>query len=328
MARAHSAALACAAVAAALLLGGCRSAGGGRTPASSATPHVLSATDDLGKTVALARPARRIVSLSPAATETLFAIGVGDKLVGVTEFCDYPPQAKAIEKVGGYLDPSVEKVAAAAPDLIVAQRGTSSEVLAALEEIGAPLFVLDPKTYDDVVAGIERLAVLTAAPLAGRVVREMRRVAAEVAARLRKAKPKSRPLVLLGDPHLADEAGLWLPGGDTLHHDLIVRAGGRNIAGDVSGGWQALSLEVVLQRAPEVIVATRRADEDAEDKRREVLRALRAAPGWAGTPAVREGRVYVIEENVLLRPGPRLAEALWALARFFHPKLFPEEAAP
>ncbi len=276
-----------------------------------APSYPLAVTDDLGRQLTLARRPERIVSLAPSNTEILFALGLGERVVGVTDYCDYPPEAKAKEKVGGFRDPSIEKIVALKPDLVLATGGVQRETVAQLEKLGVPVFVLDPRTVDGVLGSIRTVARLAGIPAAGEPLAEslQRRIDA-VRARTAGLPEDARPAVFYEVwPDKLRTAG---PG--SFIHDLIELAGGRNVAADTGQPYPEFSVESLVAADPAVIITP------FEQTARDLAQGRR--PGWQGIRAVREGRVVVVDQDLVSRPGPRLVDGLEAFARAIHPELF------
>lgn len=291
---------------AAALLAGC----GGRDVRPAAG---ITAVDALGRTVAVPKPPERIVSLAPSNTEILFALGLGERVAGVTDYCDYPPEARAKEKVGGFKDPSVEKVISLRPDLVLATGGIQREVVDRLDALGVPVFVLDPRSMDEVLAGIRTVARLAGAAAEGE------RVAAGLEARVAATRDRTARIPEAGRPAVFYEVWpdpLMTAGPGSFAHDMIGIAGGRNVAAGTAQPYPKFSLEELLAADPAVIVTP--FAETARD-----LGAGRR-PGWRGIRAVRDGRIAVVNQDLTSRPGPRLVDGLEAMARAIHPEIFGE----
>ena len=242
------------------------------------------AVDDLGDTLRLAAPPQRIVSLAPSNTELLFAMGLGDRLVGVTEFCNYPAAADSIDRVAGYSTLNAERIVAAAPDLAVAARGNDLEGLQTLRDLDIPVFALAISSVEELFSAIERLgrlcgSVPEATALAGR----LRRRVEAVDARVRTAAGRPGAIwCYWGDP-------VYTAGRGTIIDDLIQRAGGRNVARAAPGSWPQVSVESILSWSPEVIVTSYLPD--GPESLADELRRLRSMAGWKALPAVLSGRV-------------------------------------
>ncbi|MDR1419852.1 MAG: cobalamin-binding protein [Treponema sp.] len=273
----------------------------GLTPAGS--PGAL--TDALGRTFTVPPGgAERIVSLSPAVTEILFAAGAGERVVGVTEYCDYPPEARERVSVGGFAGAtvSVERIAALESDLVIVSADMHGRILGLLEDIGIPSFALEPRNFDDVFAAIRTVGILSGCRAGAEETVQIMEGKLGDAALLRSGK--ERPAVyweLSEDPLIS-------AGKDSFVNEALERAGGRNIFGDLDAAWPLVSAEEVLLRRPEWILTG--------DDRRPVPDAAFFArrPGWADIPAVREGRVVLVNAGRLYRYGPRLADAVLEIA--------------
>lgn len=266
-------------------------------------------TDDLGRRVeAPARPAR-ILSYAPSLTETLFAIGAADRVVGRTRFCDWPPEAARVPSIGGILDPDFERIAALHPDLVIATTvGNPRDKVEALARLGYPVFVTSPRTVEDVIGDVVQIGgAVDAREGAARVAARMRADLAAVERRVR-GRPRPRTLVVIWqDP-------LRTIGPGTFLEDLVRRAGGEPVLGRGGAKYPQLSMEVVLQAAPEVILLGRPGEPGRGEER-----FWRQFPT---IPAVRDGRVLCVDLETLSRPGPRITRALGDLARAIHPEAF------
>jgi len=270
-------------------------------------------TDDLGRSVKIAAEPEKIVSLAPAITEILFALGLDEKVAGVTEYCDYPPKAKDKPKVGGFSTPNTELVAAVKPDLVLAST-LQADYIRQMEGIGLTVVALEAKDLPGVLEKIKLVGRLTgkkgpAEELAGSLQRRIDGVAEKT----KDLPGERRPLVLFEiwpDP-------LTTGGAQSFLHNLIVLAGGRNVAGGIEKDWVTLNPEAVLAANPDVIIYTH------HGQSRWTAQSIAARPGWENIRAVKEGRIGSIEdENLVVRAGPRLVEGLEQTARLIHPELF------
>jgi iron complex transport system substrate-binding protein len=247
----------------------------------------------------------RVVSLAPSVTETLYALGGGDRLVGVCGQCDRPAAVADVPRVGGYLAPSVEATLAARPDLVVAVPSPGNrEAVRAIERAGVRVLVVHDRTLDDFWDSVRVLADALGVPDAGaRLAADVRAALDAVHARVAD-RPRRRVLVIVGHNPLV------AVGGGTLQDALIAIAGGENVARDVGEAWPTLTLELVVVRAPEVIVDAAMGSEGS---------ATELFSGLTTVPAVRDGRVVRLVENAFFRAGPNIPEAAAALARVIHP---------
>lgn len=258
-------------------------------------------TDFRGRTLLLRQPPRRIVSLTPGTTETLFAIGAGRQVVGVTTYCDYPPEAKRLSKVGD-MRTDVEAVVALRPDLVVADSVLNRRFIPQLERLKLPLLSIAPKSWLDVAKVIRLLGKATghdrtADTLANRFEQEERNL------RSRPANP--HPVSVLFTLNV-QPLPMWVAGRDLFVNDMIRLAGGRNVAEDGGTNYYAISTEILLAKDPDVIITTVPADRLSPLREHPVLRRLKA---------VRNGAVYSVDSNLFVRPTPRLLKGLEVLRK-------------
>jgi iron complex transport system substrate-binding protein len=267
--------------------------------------------DMLGRRIRIPDHPARIVSLAPSITETVFALGDGDRLAGVTDYCDYPPEATRKPRVGGIATPNFEAILALRPDLVIATSESNyADHVERLTSLGLPVYVVRPVDWETVFESIERIGdVLGRGAVARAQVAAMRRDADAIGLAVAGA-PRPRVLyVVWPNPLIA-------PGRGTLINDLIQRAGGESVTAAEPLPYPRLSLETVVERRPDRIIVGRHGQESVE----ELLR------GWerlGSVSAVREGRVYGVDGDLVHRPGPRMVEALRALARVIHPERVP-----
>jgi iron complex transport system substrate-binding protein len=268
-------------------------------------------TDMLGRRVHVPDHPTRIVSLAPSITETVYVLGDGDRLVGVTDYCDYPPEATRKPRVGGIVDPNFEAILALRPDLVIATSESNyAEHVERLVSLGLPVYVVRPVDWDTVLESIERV---------GEVLGRQEVARAQVAAMRRDADAIGRAVAGLPRPrvlYVVWPNPLIAPGRDTLINQLIQRAGGESITGAEPMLYPRLSLETVVERRPDRIIVGRHGQETVED-------LLRGWERLGSVNAVRDGRVYGVDGNLIHRPGPRMVEALRALARVIHPERVP-----
>lgn len=275
------------------------------TPPPESPEYVV---DDLGRMVAVQESPQRIVSLSPANTEVLFALGLGDQVVGVTDFCNHPPEALDKEKVGAFYPPDIEKIVALAPDLILAGDIHRHEIIPALEERGFTVFALAPQTLDEVLESITKVGKLTgregeAAGLVSSMQERIDRIQRET------AELEEKPRVLYVTWH----DPLWTVGRNTWIDDLIEIAGGVNIFARYFESGAMVEIEWVVLLNPEVIITSAWSLEWAKDE-----------PLLANTGARQQGRIYQSDDDLVQRPTPRLLDGLEWFAHFIHPEIFEE----
>jgi len=274
-------------------------------PASGTFP--VTVTDDAGRQVTIDARPDRIVSLAPANTEIVAALGAIDRLVGVTTLCDYPAEVAGIEKMGDFVQPNLEAIAAAEPDLVLVTTGVQTEIIDKLEGLGASVVAVDPQSLEEVYASIATVGDAIGEPgAAAGVVESMRLQIGQVSDSVESA-PVRCFIEIAQDP-------LFTAGAGTLMNELIEVAGGENVV--TEGGYVAYSIEQLVQADPAVYLATKGSMSDPTD--------IDERPGYANMTAVEEGRVFVLDDNLVSRPGPRLAEGVLQIARALHPESFAE----
>ncbi|MDZ4168135.1 MAG: ABC transporter substrate-binding protein [Coriobacteriia bacterium] len=274
------------------------------TPVSTTYP--LTITDDANRTVTIKVEPQRIVSLAPANTEMLFAVGAGDRVVGVTSYDDYPAEVADIAKVGDFAGPNLEAIAGADPDLILATTGVQADVITQLEELGATVIAIDPQSLDGVYEVISEVAAAVNEVEAGEgVVAQMRLEAQKVADAVAGKETASTFVEIAQNP-------LFTTGSGTLLDELVTLAGGDNVVDEA--GWVPYSPEKVVKSDPSVYLATKGSMSDPAE--------LEKRPGFAELQAVKAGRVYVLDDNLVSRPGPRIMLGLRQIAEAIHPEAF------
>ena len=273
---------------------------------------VITAVDDASRTVYIEQTPQRVVSLSPSITEILFAIGLGDKVVGVTEHCDYPEEARAKPKVGGYFTTSLEDIVAKDPDLILTDG--YDPVMQQLEGLGIPMLVLQPEDIDGIFKDIDLVGkVMNKEEEAARLVDSLQQRLDKVAET--KASATSSPTVFY-EIDATDPTKPWTTGPGSFADILISLAGGSNIVTE-SGSWLQLSLEKLLSANPDIIILG--------DYPYVTPKQVEERSGvWQDLTAVNLGKVYAVSDPSLTsRPGPRIIDGLEEIARMIHPELFP-----
>ena len=277
---------------------GCGSSGSEPAPPSE---ELRTVKDGLGREVALPPVVERAISLAPSITEMVFAAGAGDRLVGVTSYCDYPAETAAIAKVGDTQSPNIERIIALEPDVVLVSTASQLEAFTStLESQNIAVFVIATKSVDDVMADLVRLgeifdtkdrAAELAASLRERLEAVRRRIQDNAAPRVFVQISKD-PLVTVGR--------------DSFITDAVTLAGGESVTASVSTGYPILSKETALAYDPDIIVLS-----DSSDNRE-------PNAVFAGSPAVAAGRVVRVDPDAISRPGPRLVDAIETLAKEFN----------
>ena len=266
--------------------------------------------DDIGRKIYLAKVPTRIISTAPSVTEMLFAIGLDQEIVGVTQFCDYPPAARTKPKIG-YSNPNIESILALKPDLVIAPRESLRvDMLGQLDRLKIPTFILEAKIVEDIPSHIQTLGrMFDRSPAADRVATGMRERIAEIRKRIQ-TLPRPRLLYVLNSQPLISVG----PG--SFIHQLIELAGGTNVAAAAKSAYPRLNMEDVLKEDPQIILFPVGSSEGIPDEEQQVWRK------WTTVSAVQHGRVLRISADLLNRPGPRIIDGLEVLARLVHPDVF------
>lgn len=297
------------------VISGCGGSGAkGTAKVHSGSSFPMHITDSAGRTVVIHRTPERILSLAPANTEILFALGLGEKVVGVTDYCDYPAEAKEKQSVGDFYGPSIEAAIALEPDIIFAAGGVQLETAAKLEQLGQTVVVIEPTSVEEVIQFVELIGKITGSTAeAASLAAEMRSRADAVVERLRSscaAGPVQTFIIVWGEDNQ-----LFTAGENTFISNLLELAGGMNAAAGVPGDYPVFSAEGLLEKDPDVIISIDHQYKDPE----EVKQVL----GWNGLTAIETERVYVVSDpDIVTLPGPRVVEGLEVIARCLHPECF------
>ncbi|MCK4390158.1 MAG: ABC transporter substrate-binding protein [Desulfobacterales bacterium] len=260
--------------------------------------------------------ARRIVSMAPNITETIFALGCGDCVVAATDFCTYPAEARALPKVGGYFNPNLERLTALCPDLLILQ-GKHEKVDAFCRAKGIPVLHVAMDSISSIYRGIVDLGSALHRPeraehLCTTIRHQLEAVQKEVA-----GYPRQKVFICLGRAP-SGMTNLYTAGGPSFISEILQIAGGDNIFADVTQPYPEASKESLLKRAPEIIIEMRPGEDISDLRRRQIIAE------WdilRGVPAVSNRRVYVLTEDLLLVPGPRVGVAARFLAKPLHPEI-------
>lgn len=294
-------------VLAVLALSGCTS------PSTAPAPG-FNVTDDKGRAVYINGTPERIVSLSPTNTELLFALGLEDKVVGDTDYCNYPAEAVNKTKVGGITNVNVEQVAVLNPDVVFATSLTKNETADKLQSMGYPVFVNDPRNLSDIQRSIKNMGVVCGTPDNATLLND--RINTSIKAITDKTSglnDSQKPSVLM----LLDTNDCYVAGANCYGSDLINVTGGRNVATSLND-YQAMSKEAIIKADPDIIImpVDQYSQADFEKLRN-------GTDDWMKQlSAVKSGHVYAIASDPIFRPGPRVIEAAQAMAKVIHPELF------
>lgn len=285
----------------------------GMSGISLANEFPLTITDDLDREVTILRQPERIISLSPVNTEILFALGLGEKVVGITNLCNYPPQVQEKEEIGDYDNPNLEKIIELEPDLILASHGNPIELIDQLERLNYTVVGLNPKNIDDVISSITMVGKITGKDEeATRLTEEMKERIEAVLSETSSLVENNRPRVL----YVVWYKPLWTAGSGTFIDELIQKAGGVNIAGDIPG-WPQINLETVLEKNPQVVIV-------GEGHPGGLVETVREESLLETIDAFKYNQIYIIDADIVSRTGPRIVDALEEMARIIHPEIFGE----
>ncbi|MGM0653493.1 MAG: ABC transporter substrate-binding protein [Bacillota bacterium] len=274
---------------------------------------VIMVTDQMGREVVIEEIPQRIISISPSNTEIAFALGLEDRIVGVTEYCNYPSEALEKEDVGGFASPSIEKIVELEPDLILASTIHEEEV-PRLEELGISVLVIESSNLIELYTSISLVAEITGVPANGeQLIASMQQRIQVVEVAVAEIPEEDRVDVfyeVYSEPLMSAGSGAFI-------NEIITLAGGINIFGDIEEDYPQISAEVVAEKQPDIILFP-----DYHGTAKTILEEMAGRPGWESIPAVQNEQVYAISDDAFARPGPRVVEAVEEAAKIFYPDLF------
>lgn len=287
----------------------------GSPPAGPPAPAAIVITDDLGRKVSLPKATARVISLAPAHTETLYAIGAGEQVVAADTYSDMPPEVKPKAVLSCWPKPSVEKILSYRPDLVVVLT-EPGDFLKQMEAAGVPVLKLLPPTVNRALEEIVLLGRATGRESeARRLADNMRERFARVREGLRGVKPRR----FMYEMDAVDPAKPYVAGSGGFYGDLIRLAGGKNVFDDVPTPAGRVSAEEVVARNPEVILL----GDTGSPVEPQTPEKVRRRPGWNTVEAVKTGRIYPVDSNLITRAGPRMVDGVETLARLLYPERFP-----
>lgn len=268
----------------------------------------ISILDDFGNEIKLEAPAQRIISLAPSNTEILFAVGAGDKVIGVTTFDDYPEEVLQIEKIGDFNGMNLERIIELEPDLVINYGEGITEETQRLVEAGIQIAGFEPESIEEIVETIKRVGILTgkvaeSETLAG----EMLKKEAELIGMVQGLKKKTVFYEIWHEPLMAAGPGSFVD-------QLIQLAGGINVAGDAESEYPQFDLEQLIERNPQVYLT-------ANDLPEKTVESIKSRPGYENIEAIKSDQIYLLNGNIMSRPGPRIIEALELLIKAIHPEI-------
>ncbi len=278
---------------------------------SSSPASSLKFKDEVGRAVTIPYPPKRIVSLAPNITEILFRLGLDEEIVGVSIHCNFPEKAKTKVQVGSYVSLDFERIVSLKPELIIATgAGNRKDMVDRLETLGFPTYVIFPKKLNDVLQSIRHLSQIVGREREGmEIIGGMERRRKRVM-ELTRGLPRPKVFLQIGD------APVVTVGRNSFGDDLIHLAGGDNVAGKENEMYPRLGMEEILKRSPEVILIS------SMNPRGDYVKILKEWSRWETIPAVKNGRIHLIDSDLIDRPSPRIIDGLEEIAKFLHPERF------
>lgn len=269
-------------------------------------------TDDLGRLVRIEKAPQRIVSHVPSITETVFALGLGDKIVGRSDYDDYPPEAAKVPSIGDYFNPAIEKIVALEPDLVLTDG--HSDTIKKLDDLKITLFTIDPKNINDIIKDLDVLGKMTATEKkAQEIINNMNQ---DVALVSNKSKSASKVRVFYAID-TTNPALPWTAGPGSFIDAFIQLSGGENVAAKAPGAWAQLSIEAIVAADPEVIIIPTKHGTAYTS-----IDSLKNNPAWKNITAVKNNNIQVVDADLMERTGPRITQGLKQLAQAIHPELY------
>lgn len=287
-----------------------RNKSGNQISQNNTQNETLTVVDDMGRVVKVPQPVRRVVSTAPSNTEILFAVGAGSLVVGVDNYSDYPEEAKNITKVADFVSINVELVYSLKPDVVFAYYGQRVGI-ERLAELGIAVVTIRPQTIDDVLNEIMLIGTICGKrERAETLVNQLSQRIEKVVNATKELNDSARPRVYFecwNSPYISAGPGSFI-------NDMIRMAGGKNIAANASKDYPQLTEEFIISANPEIII-TSSMNMDTPEK-------IMQRENWQSIEAVKRGKVYAVDDNLISRPGPRIVEGLETLAKLIHPEIF------
>jgi iron complex transport system substrate-binding protein len=278
---------------------------------SNAVNYPLTIIDITETVVTIPQEPQRIISVAPSNTEILFALGLEDKIVGITNYCNFPEETKNIEKIGETFPLNLEKIVSLKPDLILAYAGQLNEI-PRLRELGLNTIVIEPLSLKETLKSIQMVATIGGIPEKGNVlVENLSQRIDQIKIEVSNLEITKKPKVFIGGIYET----IWTPGEGTLFNELINLAGGTNIAAGFSG-WTKISPEFIVKEDPDIIIIPIGAMNPGDELKIKENISLR--PGWSNLSAVKNQKIFIVNEDLFYRPGPRIVDGLERLYKIFY----------
>jgi iron complex transport system substrate-binding protein len=273
-------------------------------------------TDGIGRTMDVPENPVRVVAMAPSITEVIYALGEERRLVGISQFSDFPPKAASLPRVGSYIRPDLERIIALNPDLCIAVKdGNPRSVAERLESFRIPVFAVDPRNLDAIMNMVVLIGRLLHAPDRAMTIADaMQARIQDVRDRVAKTRERPRVFFQIGISPIVSI------GSNTFIHELIEMAGGTNLCAEFTVSYPRLSREQVVALAPDVLIMT------TMDRNMESGQVAMEWKNWTQIPAIRNSRIAVVDSNVFDRPTPRQVDALEELVRLIHPELYQDNS--
>jgi len=274
--------------------------------------YPLKVIDDTGTVVTITQEPQRLISTAPSNTEILFALGLGDKVVGITNYANYPEEARKIEKIGEISPLNLEKIASLKPDLILAYPGLQLKEIPQLRELGLNVLGIEPLTIKETLKSIKMIANVCGISEKGKaLVEDLSQRADKIKSEVSKITIPDRPKVFVGGTYET----IYTPGEGTLFNELITLAGGENIASSLPG-WVKISPEFVAEAEPDIIIIPVGVMNPGEESK--IKEDISQRPGWSNIPAIKTQSIFIVNEDLFYRAGPRLIDGLELLYEIFY----------
>jgi iron complex transport system substrate-binding protein len=278
---------------------------------SNAVNYPLTIIDITETAVTIPQEPQRIISIAPSNTEILFALGLEDKIVGITNYCNFPEETKNIEKIGETFPLNLEKIVSLKPDLILAYAGQLNEI-PRLRELGLKVIVIEPLNLQETLKSIQMVATVGGIPEKGNIlVENLSQRIDQIKTEVSNLEITKKPKVFIGGIYET----IWTPGEGTLFNELISLAGGINIAAGFSG-WAKISPEFIIKEDPDIIIIPIGAMNPGDELK--IKENIYQRPGWSNLSAVKTKKIFIVNEDLFFRAGPRIVDGLERLYKIFY----------
>ncbi len=279
----------------------------------------VTVTDDFGCKVEITEPPQRIISLAPSNTEILYALGLENRVVGITDYCNYPPEVAEKETVGGYSSVDVEKVVSLHPDLVVAADGNTEEVIDHLKGLGLTVIALNPPDIKGILHDIEILGQVTGTEA------EAEALVADMRARMEAVQAKTEAASMsLSVAHVVWHDPIYVSGAKTFQDEQITLAGGINAFSEIEE-WGTVTLEQFITANPDIIIVNSGSGM-GDSGENAIYNFFMQEERLKNLDAVKHRRVYIVDSDIIDRGGPRIIDSLEIVARDIHPELYADSA--